>query len=136
RLERAPQAFERLYERNRFSVYAIHTPALAALRDGGTAPPFVRVARPAEPCRALGPGLPELVSFGMSRARASRGDTLGGVLEWLARTPLDPGAYHVAVRFDRAMPAGVPRAPLAFSKTWRMLIERMRGERYRFRVVN
>src|SRR5262249_26876400 len=69
RLERAPQAFERLYQNDRFSVYAIHEPALSSLRDGGTAPPFVRAARPGEPGRALGPGLPELVSAGMSAPR-------------------------------------------------------------------
>jgi hypothetical protein len=40
----------------------------------------------------------------------------------------------VAVRFDRALPSDVPRAPQSLSKLWRKLVERSRRERYRFRA--
>jgi hypothetical protein len=40
----------------------------------------------------------------------------------------------VALRFDRALPSDVPRAPEAVSKVWRKLVERVRHERYRFRA--
>jgi len=40
----------------------------------------------------------------------------------------------VALRFDRPLPADVPRSPEAVSKVWRKLVERVRHERYRFRA--
>jgi len=134
RLERAPGAFERVFEHDRFSVYRVHPEAIASLPGGEEPRPFVRPAAPGDRGRPLGPGLPELVSFGLERGRAARGDTLAGVLAWRAPVALPPGSYRVGVRFDRALPADVPRAPRAISKLWRKLIERVRGERYRFRV--
>jgi len=134
RLDRAPAAFERVFDADRFSVYVIHRDALARLTDGGTPRPFVRAAVPGDPGLDLGPGLPRLVSFRLAPARAARGDTLVGRIEWRAARPLPPGGYGVAVRFDRALPDDVPRAPEALSKVWRKAIERARHERYRFRA--
>jgi hypothetical protein len=45
---------------------------------------------------------------------------------------MPPGSYIVAVRFDRALPGGW-KPPAAVAKPARKLIERVRGERYRFR---
>src|SRR5262249_10264427 len=116
RLERAPQAFERVYDHDRFSVYVIQREVLAGLQCGGTPRAFVRAHAPGERERVLGPGLPALVSFRIDHAQAARGDTVNGVIEWHTGAPLAPGGYHAALRFDRELPAGVPRAPEAFSK--------------------
>jgi hypothetical protein len=134
RLERAPAAFERVYDHDRFTVYVIHRDALAKLEDGGGRRPFLRARRPGEHAVELGPRLPELVSFGLDEVRAARGDTLTGRIEWSAPHPLPAGAYMVALRFDRALPADVPKAPDAVSKFWRKLVEHTRHERYRFRA--
>ena len=152
RLDRAPAAFERLYDHDDFTVYVVHRAELDALRGGDSARPFVRPLAAGEHELPLGPGLPGLVRLELSRpdaaepprppaARegeraalcAARGDTLAGVLEWHVDRPLPAGSYQVAVRFDRPLPAGVPAGPAALSKVWRKLIERWHHERYRFR---
>jgi hypothetical protein len=72
--------------------------------------------------------------LGRVRSRRDRArDTLHGRLEWHAATPLRAGAYRVAIRFDRALPTGVPAGPAAVSKLWRKAVERLHHERYRFR---
>ncbi len=134
RFERAPEAFERVYEADRVSVYRLHRDALDSLSGGDSPRPFVRAAGPDDRVRELGPGLPQLVSFRLGVTEAALGDTLAGLVEWQSVTPLVPGSYSVAVRFDRALPADVPRSPAAVSKVWRKLIEKLRGERYRFRA--
>src|SRR5262249_6890123 len=133
RLDGAPAAFEKRFERDRFTVYQIHRDALDRLPGGGTARPYVRAHEPTDSAVALGPGLPEMVSFGLAPARAARGDTVRGHVEWRAPARLRPGAYRVALRFDRPLPEGVPHAPDACSKLWRKLVEHARHERYRFR---
>jgi len=134
RLERAPAAFERVFDRERFTVYVIHRDALAKLTDGAAPRPFVRPRDRHDPGLDLGPGLPQLVSFKLDARRAARGDTLAGRIEWRAARPLPAGSYTVALRFDRPLPADVPRSPEAVSKVWRKLVERVRHERYRFRA--
>jgi hypothetical protein len=134
RLERAPAAFRRVWETDRFTIYTIDPEALAALGDGGVPRPFVRPVRAGERARPVGPGLPELVAFHAGARRARTGDTLAGTLEWRAPRPLPAGSYRATIRFDRALPPDVPRSPDAVSKLWRKLIERVRGERYRFRA--
>ena len=134
RLDRAPAAFERVYDAHRFTVYVIHRDALARLTDGGTPRPFVRARLAGDPGLDLGPGLPRLVSFRFAPDRAARGDTLIGRIEWRAPRPLPPGSYTVAVRFDRPLPGDVPRAPDAVSKVWRKAVEKARHERYRVRA--
>jgi hypothetical protein len=133
RLARAPRAFERVFEQDSFSVYVIHREALDSLAGDAAPRPFVRTPSPDDRPRAMGPGLPELVSFRASATQAAHGDTLRGWLEWRAPRPLPAGAYRVGLRFDRALPADVPRVPAPVSKVWRKLVERLRGERYRFR---
>ncbi len=134
RLERAPAAFERVYDRDQFTVYRVHAAELEALRGGGAPRPCVRAPAPGDDAVALGPGLPELVSLSLAPSAAAHGDTLAGVLEWRAATRLPPGSYRVAVRFDRPLPAGVPAGPAALSKLWRKLVEKRTHERYRFRA--
>jgi hypothetical protein len=133
RLERAPRAFERVYAQDSFSVYVVHRAALDSLEGGATPRPFVRAPDPDDRARSMGPELPELVSFKSSATQAAHGDTLSGRLEWCAPSALPAGAYRVGLRFDRALPSDTPRAPQAVSKLWRKLVERVRGERYRFR---
>lgn len=133
RLGRAPEAFERVWEKDRFTVYRIHRPELELLRDGERPRSYVRAATRNDRPRPMGSRVPDLVSFQLGATEAARGDTLRGRLEWTTDRRLRAGAYRVAVRFDRALPAGVPRAPVAVSKVWRKLVERSRRERYRFR---
>ena len=135
RLERAPGAFERVYDQDHFTVYRIHPDVLEHLTGGAAPRPFVRDAGVDDVGRALGEDLPGLVSFKMGgRTEAALGDTLHGVIEWRTDHALEPGAYHIAVRFDRALPPDAPRAPVGISKIWRKFIEKSRGERYRFRA--
>ena len=134
RLEQAPAAFRRVWEVDHFSVYTIDTTALASLAGGGMPRPFVRPARPGERARPVGALVPQLVAFRAGARQAVTGDTLAGALEWRADRPLPAGIYRASIRFDRALPADVPRAPIAVSKLWRKLVERVRGERYRFRA--
>ena len=134
RLDGAPAAFERVYDHDQFTVYRIHPAALDSLREGGAPRPFVRPLAPGDRALAGGRGLPELLSWSCATREAAHGDTLAGVLEWHATEPLAPGSYAVAVRFDGALPAGVPAAPSAFSKLWRKLVEKRFHERFRFRA--
>lgn len=134
RLDRAPAAYERLYDHAGFTVYRLHPAELDALRGGATPRPFVRPLEAGDRGVRLGPGLPELVALHWPAHAAARGDTLAGVLEWHASEALPAGSYTVAVRFDRPLPPAVPAAPDAVSKLWRKLVERLRHERYRFRA--
>src|SRR5262245_31008173 len=77
RLDRAPAAFERVYDRDRFTIYLVHRSALDALRDGAAARPGVRAVLAADHGRAIGAGLPEVVSMTLGSAAARR-DTLAG----------------------------------------------------------
>ncbi len=135
RLERAPQVFHRVWSHDRFSVWTIDRRALAALTGGGVPRPFVRplAAGDREQRLTSTVPLPALVSATFSARELAHGDTLQGVCEWHAAAPLRAGAYRVAVRFDRPLPAGTPNAPSALSKLWRKAIERLHHERYRFR---
>jgi hypothetical protein len=133
RLARAPQVFECVYEQDSFAVFRVHADSLGALRDGPVHRPFVRAFAGSDRPRAIAPGMPELVSFRASGTQAARGDTLRGLLEWRVGSALPAGAYRVGLRFDRALPADVPRVPGAVTKPWRKLVEKLRGERYRFR---
>ncbi|MEQ1834369.1 MAG: hypothetical protein ABL977_15075, partial [Candidatus Eisenbacteria bacterium] len=134
RFDEQPAAFERVYDHDRFTVYVIRPAALDALPTGTRPRPFVRPLEPTDVSRTLGPGLPGLVAFGCSPAALAPGDTLSGQIEWHTDRALPAGSYHVAVRFDRPLPAGTPAMPLAVSKVWRKLVERVRRERYRFRA--
>ena len=133
RLDRAPRAFECVFDEDSFTVYVVHREALDSLAGGATPRAFVRGLRSDDRPRVLGPGLPALVTFRASATGVSRGDTLRGLLEWRSPGGLPAGSYRVALRFDRALPSGVPRSPAAIAKIWRKLVERVRGERYRFR---
>ena len=134
RLDRAPAAFERLYDHADFTVYRVHLPELEALHGGDTLRPFVRPLVVGDRMRPLGPGLPELVSLDLQANTAALGDTVPGVLEWHVAKPLPAGSYLVAVRFDRPLPAGVAPGPASLSKVWRKLVEKRTHERYRFRA--
>jgi hypothetical protein len=134
RLDHAPGAFERLYDRADFTVYRIRRPELDALRGGAPPRPFVRPLAVGERAVPLGRGLPDLVGMQLSPRTAARGDTLAGVIEWHAGVALRAGSYHVAVRFDMPLPPGTPAAPAALSKVWRKLVEKLHHERYRFRA--
>src|SRR5260221_14224355 len=87
RLDRAPAAFERLYDKAGFTVCRVHRPALDQLRDGAAPRPEVRPWTPADRARPLGPALPDLLSLALAPYAAHRGDTLAGVLEWHAPRP-------------------------------------------------
>ena len=60
------------------------------------------------------------------------GDTVRAEADWRALDRQPPGAYLVAVRFDRPLPWGLT-PPALVAKPVRKLVERARGERYRFR---
>lgn len=127
-------AFEPVFDTGDFVVYRVHTAALDTL--AGPVPPRAFVA-PWTPGtwpegRTLDPGLPELCRFSLSSGEGAPGDTIRGMAEWRATRPMPPGYYVVAVRFDCPIPGGW-QPPAAVAKPVRKLIERVRGERYRFR---
>lgn len=133
RLASVPQAFRPLWERDRFSVYGIDRAALAALPAEAPARPFRRPLTAADRGIPIGDGVAELVGVQLAPDEVQHGDTLRGVFEWHARAALPAGSYRVAVRFDRPLPDAIPVAPGAVSKLWRKAVERVHGERYRFR---
>ena len=133
RLDAAPQAFERLYDRDGFVIYRVQRGALDSL----PAPPRRPFVIPWQagtwsPGRWLDPALPAISRFSLVPREGAPGDTLRAVAYWRATRPTAPGSYTVAVRFDRALP-GRFRPPRALAKPVRKLYERVRGERYRFR---
>ncbi|HET7225496.1 MAG TPA: DUF6541 family protein, partial [Candidatus Eisenbacteria bacterium] len=134
RLDRAPQAFERVYDDAGFTVYRVHRAALAAL-SGAVPRPFVDRYDPrtATVARRMGDDRPALQWAMLWPATAAPGDTLHGVFAWRALRPLAPGSYDVAVRFDRPLPDGMA-PPAWLAKPVRKVIERVRHERYRFRA--
>jgi hypothetical protein len=134
RFDRHPAAFEPLFDTHDFVVYRVHGASLDTV--AGPVPPraFVTAWTPGtSPAgRTLDPGLPELIRFSLSSGEGAPGDTLIGMAEWRATRPMAPGYYIVAVRFDRPLPGGW-QPPHLVAKPVRKLVERMRGERYRFR---
>ena len=133
RLESAPGAFQRVWEHDRFSVYAIDRAALGALADGERVRPFVRALTAHDRERRLPGRVPALISSRFAPGEVAAGDTVAGCLEWHAPVPLAAGSYRVSVRFDVPLPEAIPRAPIAISKLWRKLVERVHGVRFRFR---
>ncbi|MCE9627840.1 MAG: hypothetical protein K8R56_07985 [Candidatus Eisenbacteria bacterium] len=133
RLDGAPMAFHKVWERDRFTVYTIDRAVLDTLRGGAVARPFVRALEPGDREQRLRGPVPALVSARFAPMQAVPGDTISGVFEWHAASLLPAGAYHVAVRFDSPLPAGTPQAPASLSKVWRKLLERLHHQRYRFR---
>jgi len=134
RFDRHPAAFEPIFDTPRFVVYRVHAAALDTIAAAVPPRPFVAQWEPGAwpPGRVLDPALPELCGFRLSRREAAPGDTIRGVADWRATTPRSPGSYVVAVRFDTPLPGGW-RPPKVVGKPVRKLIERVRGERYRFR---
>lgn len=134
RFDRHPAAFEPVFDTKDFVVYRVHDAALDSLAGPVPPRPFVTRWSPetSPPGRTLDPALPELLRFSLSPGEGAPGDTLQGMAEWRATRPMAPGYYVVAVRFDRPIPGGW-QPPDAVAKPVRKLVERMRGERYRFR---
>lgn len=142
RLDSAPAAFERVHDRGDFVVYRVRRgPALDAL---STPPypdrPFVYwmgsteqdLWRPTdEPLQDEDRYKPLIMNFWMSPRTAAPGDTIAAAIAWKHLVKGKPGSYQVAVRFDQPVPnLSVPRW---MGKPARKIVERLRGERYRFR---
>lgn len=134
RFDRHPAAFEPVFDTRDFVVYRVHGAALDTLAAPVPPRAFVVPWTPGtSPAgRTLDPALPELLRFSFSTGEGAPGDTLRGMAEWRATRPMAPGYYVVAVRFDRPLPGGW-QPPDAVAKPVRKLVERVRGERYRFR---
>ena len=135
RLDREPSAFERIYDRDAFTIYRVHPEALDSLR----APvpprpftfPFVSGRMPIG--RRYADDLPVVHRLSLVPPRAARGDTLTGFADWRSLRPLPGGAYMVSLRFETAMPGGFS-PPAMVAKPARKLLEKLRRERYRFRT--
>ena len=133
RLDRHPEAFERVFDRDGLVIYVVRAAALAALTESPPARPFVipfqSGAFPV--ARRQSDGMPALHLVTFSSRVAAPGDTVRAVAEWRALEAMRPGSYFVTVRFDRDLPGGF-EPPAAIGKPARKLLERVRGERYRF----
>jgi hypothetical protein len=134
RLDGAPAAFERLYDEKGFTVYRIHPAALDTLSAPPLPRPFVvpYVADRFPIGRRFADDLPVVHRMSLWPARVARGDTLSGVAEWRALSPLAGGCYRVSVRFEHALPGGFD-PPAMVAKPARKLLETIRREKYRFR---
>lgn len=132
RFDREPRAFEPRFDRPGFVLYRVRRAALDSLRSPPAPRPFVTRPDPLPAGREIAPDLPMLCAFSLGAGAAAPGDTVRGRVDWRVPRPLRPGAYTVAVRFDRPLPDGA-RPPAMLAKPVRKLIERSRGERYRFR---
>lgn len=134
RLDREPRAFRKRFDTGDFVVYDVRPGELAKLEGGAAPRPFVRPANGllSVVARRLGDGLPALVSAVPASRLVAPGDTLAIRVDWRAFEPLPAGSWSVPVRFDRALPWGF-EPPRWLGKPTRKLIERFRGERYRFR---
>lgn len=134
RFDSQPRAFERLYDSGDFVVYRVHADALASLAGTWSARPCVMPyhAGVSPVGRRVGPGAPALVQLSLEPRLAAPGDTVRGIAQWRALEPLPAGSWQVPVRFDRALPGGVT-PPAWIAKPVRKLMERVHGERYRFR---
>ncbi len=135
RLDGCPAAFERVHDSGDFVVYRIHEAALDTLATPPPPRPFVVpfVSGRFPVARRLGEGSPVILRLMLEPRTLAPGDTLRGVAEWRALSPLPPGSWEVAVRFDRPLPGGL--VPPAFAaKPLRKLLELARRERYRFRA--
>lgn len=134
RLDARPEAFPRLHDAGDFVVYGIAPEVLDSLASAPTEPvhsgPVVGEAE----WRAapdVGEGV-RLVQFAPERHVASPGDTIRVRLAWCTSERRRAGQYDAFLRFERALPAGT-RLPGVVAKPGRKLLERARGERYRFR---
>jgi hypothetical protein len=138
RLDAHPEVFPRLRDTGDLVVYGLRKAALDTLSGPAVARRFVEVWTPgaiagAPVDRDSLDRAPELVGFTLSTRVAAPGDNLTGVARWHAARPTGAGIWRVAVRLDRALPAGF--APPAFiGRPARKLFERLRHERYGFRA--
>ncbi len=135
RLDAEPAAFEPRFDTGDFVVYRVHRAALDTLATPPPPRPALEAPGAGDPRaeRRFDPALPALAGFSLSAREAAHGDTVVGVARWRATRALPPAVYFVVVRFDRALP-GDWRPPAPVAKPVRKIIERLRGERYRFRA--
>lgn len=134
RLDSHPEAFERIYDRDRFAIYRVRRAALDSLTGGERSRPFVFpfVSGKFPIALRLEEGRPVLHRLRIDPSWARPGDTLRMVADWRAIEPQPSGSYRVSVRFDRSLPAGFA-PPASVAKPLRKILERVRHERYRFR---
>jgi hypothetical protein len=135
RLDGVPAAFERVYDSGDFAVYRVHRTALDTVARPVPPRPYVVRWQTGQWSlgRPIDPDMPAICQFGLSPREASPGDTLMAVADWRVHEPLPPGSYTVALRFDRVT-RHQPQPPAIIAKPLRKIIERIRGERYRFRA--
>lgn len=131
-------AFHRVYATQGFVVYTIDREALDSLAQRGLAGHARNNTRQYVPQRdgvalRIADDSPALQGFRLSAPQAHPGDTLSALLDWRVLSRLPAGSYDVAMRFDQPVP-GSQTWPAWCAKPVRKLIEKRRGERYRFRV--
>ncbi len=138
RFDAHPEAFPRLRDAGDLVVYGVRREALDTLSGPVPVRPCVEAWVPGTAARAPVSGdtldrAPELVGFTLSTRTTPPGADLVGVARWHAARPAGAGAWRVAVRLDRDLPADF--APPAFiARPARKLFERWRHQRYGFRA--
>ena len=135
RLDRAPQAFERVYDSGDFVVYLVRAAGLRLLTGGGSPRTFVLpfdAVRDSAPVRRDA-GIPDLVRARLLSRETRAGDSVAVVLDWHSPQPLPAGSYEAVLHFDGPRPPGF--APPGWC-AWpaRKVLERLRHERYAFDI--
>jgi hypothetical protein len=72
-------------------------------------------------------------SWGTETGGISRGDTLRIFVDWVSSKRMEPGTYDIYVRFDTGFEKG-PLYSFHYGKIYRKMLEKIRGETYRFRI--
>jgi len=135
RFDARPDAFPVVLDEGDLVAYAVRRDALDTLSAPVPQRPFARPWAPGRfpVARRVAEGAPALVRFTLRPRVAFPGDTIAGVAEWRAVERAAAGSWQVPVRFDRDLPAGFT-PPAWIAKPARKVLERLRGERYRFRA--
>jgi hypothetical protein len=74
-----------------------------------------------------------LREWGKDRDSVKRGETIRLYVDWVAKTEKEFGSYLMYVRFDTDFEKGPLYNPRC-GKIYRKIVEKARGERYRFRI--
>jgi hypothetical protein len=136
RLANAGPAFELLYEHDNLALFRFFESRASSLSSAPGPMPFVGDSvRAVEIGRSMESGLPGILieEVEASPDRVPRGDTVQVRITWVSERKEPLRRYAGYLRFNTSFPKSVLYRA-AYGKLYRKALERVEGERYRFRV--